>query len=115
MIDRDNFDITRSLENRIQFYVDQLPELEAMSRKMFEKCSEDLLDDSGMAPREALSLYVRLFEVHERIYSLIMSLVKTSKAGMAVISEDESTMLGYFRTLSDEKKETIINDIKLKA
>ena len=99
--------VLQCLEGRILFYLSILPRLEEMCNEINEK-RQEIKDTDTFLLKDMTILYVRLFEVHERILLLTTKLIEKKGEGI-IITKEESELLKFWETLSDQDKE----DIKL--
>jgi len=105
VITEDKDFVLQCLEGRILFYLSILPRLEDMCNEINEKRKEIKKTDT-FSLKDMTVLYVRLFEVHERILLLTTKLIEKKGEGI-IISKEEREILDFWETLSEEDKEDI--------
>lgn len=94
------------LEERVKFYLSSISKLEYMCNSLFEVFSKSEKTDINIS--DVINIYVRLFEIHERVITLITTLLSNVSLGINKISKEESKFLILFSSLDTENRRNVI-------
>lgn len=96
--------LSESIEKRIVFYINSLPHLEKMCSKLLDSFIDSKLDHNIISAKDLICLYVRLYEVHERVLSLTSKLFFEESSKSFFLSEDEKEFLDIYCSMSESQK-----------
>lgn len=105
-------EIMKSIEERLVYYIDKLPDLETLGNNILEVIKRKGIGCDDVTSGQLLLAYTRLMESHERILALATNLFEKSFY-REFLSEEERSFLSIFAKMSSKEKEIFfINSIK---